>query len=203
MTIYAIVDDTTDWPLSADPRPETVLTDDPLRHWRRRTALYVVEKVSRRVQLVRKVDPGSPEADDPCVRCCLAASVRSRDCGANIEWADLAGADLSGASLADADLRAIDLRGVNLSGADLSGADLSWSDLAGANLTDAILRSAILRSASFVGAVLREAWLVHANIRGADLTGADLTGAIWPSAIPPGWRADAHGRLRRQEEEEA
>ena len=171
MTLYKVLCS------SHDPAHE-MLTDDPLRCWLPGARLYVVADDAA----PREVTQESPEAADPRVRCCLAASVRSRDCGANIEWSDLRHADLSHGCL-----RLADLTGADLTGADLTGADLMIANLRGADLTGADLTEAFLLGAD----------LTMADLTGADLTAAELTAAWCPSAIPAGWEVDTDGRLRR------
>jgi hypothetical protein len=161
------------------------LTADPLRWWRPKANLYVAaargplagngsdKAAFQSVKIGAEITIAWPWLPMlPRIRAFLAASARSIDAKAEIEWADLSGADLSWA---------------DLSGADLSGADLSWADLSGADLSGADLS----------GADLSWADLSWANLSGADLSGADLSGAYRPENAPTGWKITAEMRLER------
>jgi hypothetical protein len=74
-------------------------------------------------------------------------------CGANLDWANLAGTNLNAANLGYAHLHGTNLSGAYLSGvyfgeAFLDGANLNGANLLWANLADALLDGADLSAAS-------------------------------------------------------
>ena len=173
------------------------LTSDPLRWWLPMAELWLAEgegplagdgsdkAAFARVRLVERVTREWPLlVMFPRVRAFLAASTRSGDPAADIEWANLSGANLSGANLSRADLSRAYLSGADLSRANLSRANLSWANLSWANLSWANLSGADL------------SW---ANLSWANLSGAELSGAYRQTNPPSGWTADASGRLHREE----
>jgi uncharacterized protein YjbI with pentapeptide repeats len=139
--------------------------------------------------------------------------------GASIQQQDFLRADLSGLDLSGAVFRDCELRAACLDWSNLSGARFDHARLMAATFRRAHLRGASLRYASLKGADLSEACLIQADLTGAslrraNLCGANLSGAIclWndsdglkldgaeydaATTLPPGFRPEAHGMIRR------
>lgn len=139
--------------------------------------------------------------------------------GARIERQDFLRADLSGLDLSGAIFRDCELRAACLDWSNLTGARFDHARLMSATFRKAHLRAASLRYASLKGADLSEACLIGADLTGAalrqaNLSGANLIGAIclWSDSdglkldgalydgttiLPPAFRPEAHGMIRR------
>lgn len=121
------------------------LTSDPLRWWMPRAELWLAEgklpmhgdgedrAAFSRVRLVEQITKDWPYlVMFPRVQCFLAASARSFDPKADIDWVNLTRAYLAGANLAGAYLMGANLAGANLAEVYLAEVYLAGADLAGA-----------------------------------------------------------------------
>lgn len=110
-------------------------------------------------------------------------------CGANFQFADLAGFNLSNANLELANFRGANLEGANLDGANLKSTDLREANLKNASLKGTNLENADLEEANLYGVDLANANLKNSKLWGvnlevANLKAANLTKArLWDASL--------------------